>query len=142
MNSRGFVISFDAILALFVIFAFLIASFSLIAGIDETSYNRLFLKNFSLDVLTVLEKSGKLASAASSEDTEPLDSFLNRLPFSYCARIDILEQGSSQIFLTASRASCTNPPQNSFLARRFFSAKTGNATIYYNAELRAWISGD
>ena len=141
MNSKAFVISFDAVLALLVVFAFLVASFSLISRVSDSGFNESFLQAFSFDSLKVLEASGKLQQAALENDSSGIDSFLNSLPYYYCARIDFFEQGSSVPSIIASKPNCRNVPSNAFLARRFFAVSINSEPVFYTAELKSWIAG-
>ena len=140
-SARAFVISFDALLALFIVFSFLVASFALLSRAEEKGFGELSLRAFSFDVLNVLEHSGKLQDAVVFEDSSSLDSFLNFLPFYYCARLEVFEQGAVQPLIVAARADCRNVPANSFLARSFFLANREGVLVFYTAELKAWLSG-
>lgn len=140
-SKKAFVISFDALVALFVVFSFLVASFALLARADEPSFSSVSLKKFSFDVLSVLERSGRLDSAVVSEDSSELNSFLNYLPYYYCARLEVFEPGSEQPLVAAARDNCRNPSPNAFTARRFFFVRHDNVPFYYVVELKAWQSG-
>jgi hypothetical protein len=141
IGRKAFIISFDAILALFVVFAFLVSSFTLFSNVEETASSNAFLQDYSFDALKVLESSGKLQESVVSNDASAASSFLNRLPNYYCARLGFFEEGSQTAMFSASRPSCSDVPENAFLARRFFFADYNGLRVYYIAELRAWLSG-
>jgi len=140
-NAKGFVISFDSILSLFVIFAFLTASFTILSSADLSGSDSAFLQAFSLDTAAVLHNSGMLERAVQSEDSSEIDAFLNMLPFSYCARADIMEEGSSFPLIVSSRLRCSDVPANAFLSRSVFSSNVSGNVSFYTLELRSWISG-
>ena len=140
-SGRGFVISFDALLALFVVFSFLVASFALLSRAEEKGFGELSLQVFSFDVLKVLERSGKLQDAVVFEDSSSLDSFLNFLPYYYCARLEVFEEGFQQPLIVAARTDCRNVPASFFLARSFFHANREGVLVFYTVELKAWQSG-
>lgn len=140
-QAKGFVVSFDSMLALFVIFAFLAASFAILARADFGSSDALFLQAFSLDTVSVMHESGMLERAVQSEDSSEIFNFLNQLPYSYCARAEMREQGSSFPFLISARERCRNVPANSFYSKSVFSARILGKTSFYTLELRSWIAG-
>lgn len=140
-STGGFVVSFDAVLALFVVFAFLVSAFMIFSSVDDNSYNDAFLHAFSLDLLKALEVSGKMHNAVFLKDSARVDEVLERMPNYYCARIDFFEHGASLPFMSSARIDCRNVPENAFTAESFLRVDANGLQAFYTARIKSWLGG-
>ena len=118
MNSNGFLISFDALIALLVLFAMLITATLYFSGSQYSEQNNLILKSTAMDSLAVMEKTGILESAVAKDNSSELRGFLNRLPNSVCSDLRIFSNSDyNNAVISVLREGCEKA-ENSITIKR------------------------
>lgn len=108
MNSKGFVITVDAMAAAFVLFSFLLAINQYYAQIQVRGWNDLELFRFSDSALGVLENSGELEYAVLSNQSTRIRSYLNDFPANVCAELLVYAQSDLNVpLLSVSKEGCS-----------------------------------
>ena len=137
---KGFIISIDAIIALLIAFAMLV---SISANFSVSKHSSLAdekLSAVSKDVLTVLEKSGKLENAVVENKNKELGKYLNKTSENLCFEISVFDfdDNSSALSAVAKKDCKKNQTEVSVLStkRSFFVADNEK---FYWAELKSWI---
>jgi hypothetical protein len=101
---KGVVITLDSLFALsvFVFVMILIAGQAYTARAPGTIY----LKQLTLDTITVLEKTGRV-DAALGNDTDAMQDVLEATPDAACIRVSLIN-ASDNVVAAAARADCTD----------------------------------
>jgi hypothetical protein len=99
---KGFAITLDAVIALsFLLFAIMLIS-------SQTYQPRapggIYLKQLTLDTITVLEKTGRIDQALSGNQSG-MDAVIEATPELACTRIDIIDQ-KGDIVASAEKSGC------------------------------------
>jgi len=101
--------------------------------------SNLVLKENAMDILTVLEKNGKLENAASEGQVNELRVYMNRLPKSLCTDLQIFnETNLTNAELSVLRPSCKKNYTNSATINRSFVVQNGLNADFYVARLTTW----
>lgn len=137
MNNKGFVITLDAILALFVLGAMTAMMFWYLSAANYSANGDNYLKELSMDSLTVLEKSGKLASAVDENNLSEIRSFLSNLPRQMCAEILIYRAGENLPVLAAA-GDCGGRGNENASVKRGFVVQSEQSQVFYAAEMNSW----
>ena len=134
---KGFVFSIDSLIALSVTLALLVISASYLALVKDSALPSAFLKDFSMDAVTVLEKTGLLESAVDTNSSTGIAFFLNRLPQNICIEVNIFnESDTEKAIMTVLKNGCTaNYEEKSSLKRSFLA---GSEPSFYIAKVSAW----
>ncbi len=137
MNKKGFVISIDAMLALSVTLVLFIAAAFYLARVESSATPSLFLKEFSMDAGTVLEKTRILENAVEKNSSVELSSFLNKLPQNVCLEVSIFnEDDLESAELTVLKNGCNaNYAEKTSIKRGFLA---GSPPQFYVARISAW----
>lgn len=135
---KGFVLSFDAMLALFVAFFLLFTSMSILSKPQDNALDEFYLQEFSFDVLTVLENSGKLQKAIALENNSELKSFLNSLPAFYCAELQVSKLESEKPIVQARKQGCSDSSLETFKAFKSIAVVESSGIEFFTVELKAW----
>ncbi len=139
MNNWGFLISTDGLLALFVMLVIFIAAANYIGGINSDSVESLNLKRFTMDSITSLEKAGDLEDAILQDKTAKLRQFLNKLPNSYCATINLYSSNDlDSIIMSVSRGGCKTTGGETASIKRSFIVRDGTELNFFVAQMNAW----
>ncbi len=125
----GFVFTIDAAFAI-VILAVTLLLISRQVFQDPTPRST-YLKQISLDTITVLEKTDKLGKMLGENSTE-VRQVLDALPQSVCAQISLTSQSGNTTVVT--RPGCTNYQKELQISRRGY-VQGGS---FYIAEIRSW----
>jgi len=138
-GKKGFVISFDAVIALLLLTSLIVAATSYLSTVEFKAGNSLSLKEITMDSLTVLEKSGKLEKAISTDKSSEVRAFLNKLPYNVCADLRVYSGNdlSNHEFLVLRPGCKQNFKESATIERSVVVESGGNVSIYL-AELRAW----
>jgi hypothetical protein len=138
-NSKGFVFSLDAILAVSIMVIFIVASFMIMAKSSEDGYAKLQTVRLVKDLMSVLEKSGTLASWDKARIESAMEA---NLPHgaSYYMQLDTYRYGNSTFYITKSNEYGHEPQRsgNVYGTRRDFVTKNGSETEYTIARLWIW----
>jgi len=129
---KGFMITVDGIIALIVALSVFVIINSTFMSAQPSALSDIQLKKFSMDSLTILEKSGMLARAVQYNSSAEIVYFTNTEFPSTCMRINISR--ADGYALSAARDGCTSEGKNFFIARRTFT----DGSNFYIAELHAW----
>ncbi len=139
-KEKGFIISFEAIIALLV-FAVLIGTsvFYLEQSVPEAR-NSLLLKETASDTLTVLDKTTILQDAIDNRSSLGINSFFARLPYNKCAEVIIYNESDlNTAILSVLRQDCEKTfDELATVKRGFFIESNGNLDFYI-AELNMWV---
>ena len=141
MKSRGFAISLDAILAMFVLFSIILASVFYLSQIEQNASRSNYLKEFSMDAATVLEKSGKFERAILNNRTNELRTFLNKMPYSICSEIKLYSENESTAKIVLLRPGCRQDYSELASITRSFIVEKNYDLNYYYAEFNSWYRG-
>jgi hypothetical protein len=127
---KGILFSLDASIALLIFMVILIGTLYYFSKTD-ISQNQEGLVLTSMDVLAVLEKSGKLGDA--TEGLDEISPYIDQLSYNNCFKIDILLSSGSKIFSTKKK-SC-DYSSSVVTARRVFMH---NGNIYL-VRIEGWV---
>jgi len=136
--TRGFVISFDALIAASMVFMMLMAATAYLASAKFESREKIALRQFGNDALAVLEKSGELEYAVQNDRVSGIRQFLNKLPHIYCAELKVYptEDLNNPDFLVL-RPGCNKNFLDYTSAKRVFIVDNDDANICL-AEMNMW----
>ena len=136
---KGFIISFDSLVAVLLLFAMIIAATGYLANVEFEAASSISLKETAMDSLTALDKSGKLGKAASASEADELRAFLNRLPYSICADLRLYRESDLENpMLLVLRPDCKKNFKELATVKRSIVVESGGNAGFYLAELRAW----
>ncbi|MDO8553278.1 MAG: hypothetical protein Q7S22_00595 [Candidatus Micrarchaeota archaeon] len=129
-QKKGFVFTIDAAFAL-LIFA---VTFMLISHqvFQDPTPRSTYLKQISMDTITVLGKTDMLGKMLGSNSTE-VRQVLDSLPQSVCAQVSLTSQSGNTTTLT--RPGCNNYQKELQIIRKPY-IYTGN---FYTAEIQSWF---
>ncbi|AJF60497.1 MAG: hypothetical protein J4224_00055 [Candidatus Diapherotrites archaeon] len=137
--SRGFIVSLDAVIAVFIFFIVLVSILFFLGRVGSSSFKALALKEFSADALTVLEKSGRLEKAVNENKSAELRQFLNKLPFNVCAEVKLFEQSDlANPFMSVKKPGCNVSPDEIIVLRSSFVVQQGADSNFFLAEINSW----
>jgi hypothetical protein len=131
---KGFVISVEGLIGLSIAFALLL---SITLNFSESkfgSFNETKLSLVSEDVLTVLEKSGKLENAVKENTSKEISKYLNKTSKNVCFEVNLFDyEDSSMALSTATKKGCKKTSSVTSIKRSF--SIEGK---FYWAEMKAW----
>ena len=133
LKKKAIIFSLDAIFAIIIAGIMILACFFYLSQTSTNLYKNQDIYKISLDSLTILEKDDTLKTAAETNSTTTLQSFLNSLPTQHCGNITVYTSSSTAV-LSAQKTGCT-AKNESTIAIRSFAANDYN--IYY-AKMEAW----
>ncbi|MFH1586715.1 MAG: hypothetical protein ABID38_02570 [Candidatus Diapherotrites archaeon] len=139
MGGRGFFISTDGLIALFVMLVIFIAAAGYMGQASSTSVESLNLKRFSMDSISTLEKTGDLEDAVLQDKTTKVRQFLNKLPNSYCATINIY--GSNDLnsaVMSVTKGGCKKASGETASITRSFIVRNGSDLNFFTAQMNMW----
>jgi len=138
MKTKGFIISLDALLALLLTLVMIGTSVYYLSGTNYDSYNSNYLKEISMDSLTVLEKSGTLEETVKEDSSDELRILLNKLPYQICGELLLFESTDlDNAVIVVSRSDCEKSYLNFASTKRSFVVNDGSVG-YYLAEMNTW----
>ncbi|MEW6528859.1 MAG: hypothetical protein AB1391_03150 [Candidatus Micrarchaeota archaeon] len=129
-TKRGFLFTFDSLLALLLLAEIMIIVISQNYS-DITNTNSLYLQSFSMSFMTSLEKSGLLAQSISKP--YEIRRAINHLPPNICARITITNSSNNTVF-EAQKEACSQIRTYYTTYRTFYT----NAELYF-AKSQMWF---
>jgi len=94
--SKGFVITLDLIIAIFIVFSLLTISIHYL-NLQNQEKNYLYLQTLAQDSLTSLEKSNILTNTISNKTSKDLRVFVNNLPANICGSIVVYDSTKSTV---------------------------------------------
>jgi len=135
---RGFLISFDGILSISVAFVFFLTAIFYLSGVESSSRQSSYLKDFSMDIASVLEKSGDLESAIDNNSVGPIESFLNRTPKNVCTQLRLFDKDdtSNSVMIVRKNGCLDDYTERTALKRSFFVESKDE---FYLAEVNSWF---
>jgi len=138
-GKKGFVISFDAMVAMLVLFIMFTVATSYLGKVVFEAESSSILKEVAMDTITVLEKGNTLENSIKKDKVTDIRSFLNKLPYSICADLRVYaETDLANPALTALRPGCKlNFEEVAIMKRSIVVENNGNADLYL-AEIRTW----
>jgi len=139
MKNKGFVISFDAVVAILLLTALLITATAYLATAEFKSASSISLKQTAMDSLAVLEKSDKLEKAIETDKSSEIRAFLNRLPYNICADLTVYSENDldNHLFLVL-RPGCKKNFEESTTVWRSIAVESNGNPEFYLAELKTW----
>jgi len=136
---KGFVISFDALIAILVLLTMVVVATSYFGKARFEAGSSLALKGAAMDAITVLEKSGKLEEALADNKSSPVRPFLNRLAYNLCVELRAYpETDLNNHSLLVLRPGCKRNFGDLATAKRSIFVEEGSNPGFYLAELDAW----
>jgi hypothetical protein len=101
---RGFAITLDAVVALtFFLLAMVVISAQ---TYQPTAPGDIYLKQLTLDTLTVLEKTGDINSMLGGNST-PAQRLIEATPKLACIEVSIISGSTQQVVATVAKSACT-----------------------------------
>ena len=138
MKHKGFIISFDGMLALSVTLILFIAAAYYLARVESSAVSSVSLREFSMDVATVLEKSEMLERAVERDSAAEIRSLVNKMPESICLEVKIYSSDDLEnADIIVLRGGCTAEYEERTSAKRSFLAGSWNPSLHL-AEVGAW----
>jgi len=139
MNSKGFVISLDAIIALMVFFIIFTLSTTYLEQVKFDAKNSLILKENAMDSLTVLEKNGALETSVKTNNVKLLRRFANKLPNNLCIDLGIYSESDlTKTIMSVLKPGCKKNFINSATISRSFVVRDDFETDLYLARIIVW----
>lgn len=135
--TKGFILSFDALLALFVMFVLVLLSFSMFY-FQENIYAEKQLSEFNNSVLTSLQVSGKLDRAVLRDNLDELRFEINSLPYEYCIELKVFDFNNNFLFVLP-RQECNQVGEKVFVARRSLVLNENFDSKIFLAEQKLWV---
>jgi len=128
---KGFVITLDAIVAI----SFMLLSLYFIASLsfNPTAVKGAQLKQYSLDSLSVLEKSGRLGLIIAGNTTAARDILLYS-PEPYCMQLSVIAANGTSM-ATIDKPGCKGAQSEMQISHSVFRYNG----ILYSATLRSWF---
>ncbi len=143
MNCKGFIISFDGMLALAVTLVLFISAAFYLAQVKSEAVSIISLREFSTDLATVLEKSEIFERAVNTGSVSEIRPLVNKMPESICLEVKIYSSDDLDAADTiVLREGCTAVYVEKTTAKRSFFAGGNNPSLYLG-EVSAWykVSG-
>lgn len=134
-GSKAFLITVDAILALLVATTFFIYATDTINDVKFDAWRDNHLQRYSMDLLTVLEKSNILETAVVTGDYTNVRYVVSRTSPSICMLLEIKD--SDTVVASIEKQDCAPTGKRRLTTRRTFVA-VGDVTKVYTAKLYSW----
>ena len=134
-GEKAFFIGVDSILAILIALMFFILVTGTINTLDFSAWSDNHLQRYSMDVLTVLEKTGYLSNAVFTSDATVLRQVISQTPPSMCFLMEV--EGEEGIVLSVEKHDCLPTGRRRLTTRRSFVV-VGDQTNIYTAKLYAW----
>jgi hypothetical protein len=131
MKGKGFVMTMDAMVAMMLAGAFIVAILYFVTMPQQLSEE--YLYSFGGDFLTVADKDGSMLAALSGNRT-PINDFLKTMPRNVCFNLTLYDRTGGALFSNAT--GCQEPARYVIIKRTIV-----NATDEYPARLRVWYAG-
>lgn len=141
MNSRGIIISVDALLAILIVLSLLGLATFYFGQIGFEAQNSLYLKKVGMDVLSVMEKNEVLEDIIENDTIVLAKPFLEALPHNICGEIKIYEYNDTEtVKLSTVKKDCKKSKQEIASIKRSFVRKLGSSANVqvYLAEVNTW----
>jgi len=139
VNSKGAVISLDALLALGIAFVIILGISFYSVNTQTDDYSSVRLKQMAIDSLVVLEKTNTLSTSVLVSNYTPIHSFLAKLPSWVCTEITIYEAESTDTILTSiTKTGCTKSPDEISVAKRTFVINNSGTPKTHLAVAKVW----
>ncbi|MBU1120407.1 hypothetical protein KJ660_00860 [Candidatus Micrarchaeota archaeon] len=140
MNERGWIISFDAVLALMVMLVLFVGISFYVSGIKHESLESIRLQEFTFDVLSVLEKSGKIEEAVKGNDATELKRFIEKTQSQYCLSLELYSSDDmSNAVISVNKSDCGGKYSELVSVKRSFLVKENSDLNFYLAKAKAWV---
>jgi hypothetical protein len=138
-DSKGFVFSLDAILAVSIMVIFIIASFMIMAKSSEDGYAKLQMVRLGKDLMAVLEKSGTLALWDRDRIENAIETHLPH-GASYYVQMDKFMYANGTFIIVKSGQYGHEPQksENVYATRRDFVTQNSSEMEYTIARLWVW----
>ena len=139
-NEKGFIISFEAIIALLVFAVLISTSLFYLGQVEPEARNSLLLKETATDAITVLDKTTILQNTINNGSSSEINSFLARLPYNMCAEVLIYSNTDlNTVIVSTLRQGCEKTfDELATVKRDFFTESNGNLEFYI-AEINMWV---
>ncbi len=135
---KGFIISIDAVIALLIAFAMLVSISTHFSASKHGFLADEKLSAVSKDVLTVLEKSGKLEEAVMENKNKELGKYLNKTSKNLCFELSVFDfDDDSSAFSSATKKGCKKNTGSVLSTKRSFFVPKNEK--FYWAELKSWV---
>lgn len=140
MNSKGWIISFDAVLALMVMLVLFVGISFYFSGVKNDSLESIKLQEFGFDVLTVLEKSGELEEAVKENDATELKRFIEKTQSQYCLSLELYSSSDvNNAEISVNKSDCSGKYSELISVKRSFLVEENSDLNFYLAKARAWV---
>ncbi len=127
---RGFVITVDAIMGL--VFFFLIMGLLASYSFKQTTANEIYLKDFSMDFLTVMEKTGRIEALVEGDSTR-LREIIDRTPIALCLELSATDSEGNRVSTIAKQGCGAHGNLLQTTSRPFIYNES-----HYTATVQSW----
>ena len=131
MSGKGFVMTLDAIIALSLLTLVMLTVMSQASRYGERAFDSIYLRSFSMNMLSTFEKSGLLEQGLYQPSR--LRVALNALPYNICAQITLMKY-TNVTMVDLQKEGCGVVSGTSYVTYRTFY---NNGTLYM-AKSSAW----
>lgn len=134
-GSKAFLITVDAILAIMLASVLFIYATNTIDDVKFDAWRDNHLQRYSMDLLTVLEKSNVLEAAVVTGDYTDVRYVVGKTSPSICMLLEISD--GDRIIASIEKQNCAPTGKRRLTTRRTFVA-VGDVTKVYTAKLYSW----
>lgn len=131
---RGFVITTDAIMGL--VFFFLIIGLLSSYNFKQTTTNEIYLKDFTMDFLTVMEKTERIDGLIEGDSTR-LREIIDRTPVALCLELSATDSAGNRISTITKQGCGAHGNLLQTTSRPFIYNET-----YYTATVQSWYRSE
>lgn len=131
---RGFIITTDAIMGL--VFFFLILGLLSSYNLKQTTIHEIYLKDFAMDFLAVMEKTGRTEALVEGDSTR-LREIIDRTPIALCLELSATDSAGSRISTVTKQGCGAHGNLLQSTSRPFIYNET-----YYTATVQSWYRSE
>ncbi|MCD6415012.1 MAG: hypothetical protein J7L23_05305 [Candidatus Diapherotrites archaeon] len=134
-GNKAFLITVDSILAVLLAGLLLIYANNMVNSMQSDAWKDNHLQRYSMDLLTVLEKSNMLETAVTTKDYTNVRTAISETAPSICMLLEVWD--SNNVVASVEKQDCAPTGRRRLTTRRTFIA-VGDATKVYTAKLYSW----
>ncbi len=135
---RGFVITYDAVLALLIVMLSLGLVFSFTEQGRGKSVDEVKILQLSEDILLTMEKTGHLEK--SMTNSTPVRQLIERTSENYCFEITLTDADTGVNKYSLKKYGCTSLADEYYVKRRTMVVEEGGGHNFYIAKIVGWYN--
>ena len=138
---KGFVFSFDALLALFILFMMITIAFDGLSHQGAEIAQRQRLRAFAHYASVALEESGELSKAVLSNNTSSIRTFLDSWPTGICGTVSVYPSpDTNNATFIVGKGNCTSSLGTQEVVRTGFIVPSPPDANVYVATIATWVN--